>query len=241
MKKVIITGGSRGIGNEISKALIRNNYFVLNISKNRRNFKKNKFVENYECDISNYIQVKETFKKIFQEHNNIYALINNAGINPSRNSIGETSFKDFDKTLKTNVYGAFNCTKYFVKKKKHIKNSRVIVNISSIVSMAAHEKRGSYSISKAALNGLTRSIVADYSKSNLRCFSVCPGYIQTDLTENFLKSLDKKSMNNLIKAHKLGKLGKSSDIANIIVFLLDEKKSGWMTGNIIPVDGGYLS
>ena len=118
MKKVIITGGSRGIGNEISKALIRNNYFVLNISKNRRNFKKNKFVENYECDISNYIQVKETFKKIFQEHNNIYALINNAGINPSRNSIGETSFKDFDKTLKTNVYGAFNCTKYFVKKKK---------------------------------------------------------------------------------------------------------------------------
>ena len=48
-------------------------------------------------------------------------------------------------------------------------------------------------------------------------------------------------MNNLIKAHKLGKLGKSSDIANIIVFLLDEKKSGWMTGNIIPVDGGYLS
>jgi NAD(P)-dependent dehydrogenase (short-subunit alcohol dehydrogenase family) len=240
MKKVIITGGSRGIGNEISNTLIRNKYFVINISKNKKNFKKNKFLKNYECDVSDHLQVENTFKKILRENGSIYALINNAGINPSRNIIGETSFNDFDKTLKTNVYGAFNCTKFFINK-KNIKKSQVIINISSIVSMAAHEKRGSYSISKSALNGLTRSVVADYSKLNLRCFSICPGYIQTDLTKNFLKNLDKKSMSNLLKAHKLGRLGKSIDIANLVVFLLDEKKSSWMTGNIIPVDGGYLS
>ena len=240
MKKVIITGGNRGLGKSIVQSLIKNKYYVINISKNKKYFKKNKFLSNYQCDISKNNDLENVFNKIYKDHGKIYALINNAGINPSRNNISDTTFKDFDTTLKTNIYAAFNCSKFFLKKRKSL-NSSAIINISSIVSLASHEKRASYSISKSALNGLTRSIVADYSKLKVRCFSICPGYVETDLTRSFLKNLDIKKRKNLISKHKLGKLGKTSDIANLVIFLIDEKKSDWMTGNIIPIDGGYLS
>ena len=120
------------------------------------------------------------------------------------------------------------------------KNPGVIINISSIVGLVSHEKRASYSISKSAINGLTRSIVADYSHLKLRCFSICPGYVETDLTRNFLNKLDKIQKSKLVKKHKLGKLGYPKDVANLVSFLLDSKSS-WMTGNILPLDGGYVS
>ena len=240
MKKIIITGGSRGIGRGILQELIRKKYYVINLSKNRKEFVNNKMLTNYECDISNFRQTTRVFNKIYKNHKDFYGLINNAGINPSRNNIVETSFLDFDATLKTNVYGAFNCTREFLKKKQIKKSSGIVVNISSIVSLISHEKRASYSISKSALNGLTRSIVADYSNHKIRSFSICPGYVETDLTRNFLNNLNNTEKKNLIKKHKIGRLGNTEDIANLVSFLLDEKKSSWMNGNIIPLDGGYL-
>ena len=240
MKKIIITGGSRGIGKGILHKLIKNKYYVINLSKNKKEFLKNKMLSNYKCDISNLKETTKVFNKIYVNHGDFYGLINNAGINPSRNNIVKTSFKDFDATLKTNVYGAFNCTKEFLKKKEIKKNSGVVINISSIVSVISHEKRASYSISKSAINGLTRSIVADYSNQKIRSFSICPGYVETDLTRNFLNNLDNFEKRNLIKKHKIGRLGNTKDIADLVSFLLDETKSSWMNGNIIPLDGGYV-
>jgi 3-oxoacyl-[acyl-carrier protein] reductase len=240
MKTVVITGGSRGIGFSIVKELISKKYLVINISKNKNISFKNKNLFNYSCDIAKHKNVSLLFDKIYRKHGNFYALINNAGINPSRENLSDTSYKDFDRTLKTNIYGAFNCSKFFIKKKLINKNPGVIINISSIVGLVSHEKRASYSISKSAINGLTRSIVADYSHLKLRCFSICPGYVETDLTRNFLNKLGKIQKNKLVKKHKLGKLGYPKDVANLVSFLLDSKSS-WMTGNILPLDGGYVS
>lgn len=241
MKTVIITGGSRGIGFSIVEELLTKKYLVINISKNKITSIKNKNLFNYNYDISKHKNLSLLFDKIYKKHGNFYALINNAGINPSRENLSDTTYNDFDKTLKTNIYGAFNCSKFFIKKKLLNKNPGVIINISSIVGLVSHKKRASYSISKSAINGLTRSIVADYSELKLRCFSICPGYIETDLTRSFLKKINKKEKNKLVKKHKLGKLGNPKDVANLVSFLLDKKKSSWMTGNILPLDGGYVS
>ena len=241
MKTVIITGGSRGIGFSIVEELLSKKYAVINISKNKITSIKNKNLFNYKCDISKYNKLSLLFDKIYKKHGNFYGLINNAGINPSRNNLSDTTYNDFDKTLKTNIYGAFNSSKFFIKKKLINKKPGTIINISSIVGLLSHKKRASYSISKSAINGLTRSIVADYSELNIRCFSICPGYIETDLTRNFLKKINKLEKNKLVKKHKLGRLGNPKDVANLVSFLLDKEKSSWMTGNILPLDGGYVS
>ena len=122
MKKIIISGGSRGIGKEIIEKLLKDRYFVFNISRQEKFFEKKKNLINFKGDVSNFKELKIIFEKIFK-NNNIYALINNAGINPSRNSITNTSLKDFSDTLSTNLVGPFNCSKLFlqklIKKKKN--------------------------------------------------------------------------------------------------------------------------
>ena len=239
MKKVIITGGSRGIGKEIINNLLKDKYFVFNISRQEKFFQKKKNLQNFKGDVANFREIKIIFEKIFKD-NDIYALINNAGINPSRKSITNTSLKDFASTLSTNLVGPFNCSKLFLQKLLKKKRPGVIINISSIMGIVSAENRCSYSISKFGLVGLTKSLTADYSSKKIRNFCICPGYIETSLTKPFIKSLSKPDKIKLINQHKLKKLGKPIDVYNLINFLLDEKKSSWMTGNIIPVDGAYI-
>ena len=100
------------------------------------------------------------------------------------------------------------------------------------------KNRFSYSVTKSALIGFTNSIAADFSKKNIRVNTICPGYVKTPLTEKFLNNLSETDLLELKEKHPLKGFGDSQDIANIVDFLLSEK-SGWITGAIIPVDGGY--
>jgi len=192
----------------------------------------------YNCDVSNYNEVQSVFNKIDCEIGNIYGLINNAGINPSRNSITKTSIGDWNKTIAVNLSGAFHCTQFALKSMEKGENGGVIIMISSIAGINTMEKRASYSASKAGLIGLMRSVAADYSDKNIRCFCICPGYIGTDLTKPYLDKLNSEDYINLLEKHKLGRIGVPSDIANMSLFLLSEY-SNWMTGLVLPVDGGY--
>ena len=131
MKKVIITGGSRGIGKEIINNLLKDKYFVFNISRQEKFFQRKKNLKNFKGDVANFREIRTIFEKIFK-NNDIYALINNAGINPSRKSITNTSLKDFSATLSTNLVGPFNCSKLFLQKLLKKKRPGVIINISSI-------------------------------------------------------------------------------------------------------------
>ena len=245
-KTIIVTGGSRGIGLSIVNSLLVDGYSVISIARNSSNknsqkLKKrysNKF-HNYDCDISNYDDVKQVFKKINKKLKSIYGLINNAGINPSRNVLHKTSIQDWRDTINTNVNGTFYVTNECIN--NAIKNNKelVIINISSIAGLVSLKKRASYSASKGALISLTKSIATDYAKKNIRCHCICPAYISTELTKPYLQKLSIKEHNELLSLHKLGKLGQVEDISNVVSFLLNSK-SKWMTGNIIPIDGGYV-
>jgi len=113
-----------------------------------------------------------------------------------------------------------------------------IVNISSIAGITALSNRASYMASKSGLIGLSHSMAKDYAKYNIRVNCVCPGYVHTPLVKEYLMNLSKQDKDNLIKRHLLGRFGNTKDISKAIMFLLSEDSS-WITGIVLPVDGGY--
>ena len=224
--KVVITGGSKGIGREISKYLVFKKKTVINISKTKSKIKS---VKNLSCNISNYNEVKNCFKKI----KNLDVLINNAGIAKAH----KNEVKDFDAILKVNLNGSFYCSyealKIFKKKKKGI-----IINIGSINAYQGFPKNPGYVSSKGGLISLTRSLALDYSKYGVRVNSISPGYIKTNMTKkSFLKINDKKKRLNRMM---IKRWGKPKDLIGIIEYLISNSSS-YSTGQDYVVDGGWIS
>ena len=113
-----------------------------------------------------------------------------------------------------------------------------IVNISSIAGISGMEKRFAYSASKAALIGISSSMAMDFAKDNIRVNCICPGYVETPLVSDYIKDLPASEKEILVSSHLLGRLGSVADIASAVSFLISDEAS-WITGAILPVDGGY--
>tara|TARA_B100001250_G_scaffold300104_1_gene261776 strand:- start:10867 stop:11625 length:759 start_codon:yes stop_codon:yes gene_type:complete len=241
-KLVIVTGAGSGIGQQITKDLISSGAVVAALGRNIDKLKsietnKTQNLHSFECDISIEENVESTFKEVHEKISVPYGLVNCAGINPSRNAISETESKHWDETIAVNLTGTFNCIKHIIGFLKS-KNEGSIVNISSIAGISALEKRSAYTASKAGVIGLTKSTAIDYSQFNIRVNCVCPGYVETPLVSNYLEGLKPDEEESLVKSHLLGRLGSVNDISNAVNFLLSPESS-WITGAIVPVDGGF--
>mgnify|MGYP006094877893 CR=1 FL=1 len=227
LKNIVITGASRGIGKQIADHLSSlDGYKIINISR-RKN--KNPRISNYSCDVSNYAEVKRTFKKI----KNIDVLINNSGITRfSKNPID-----NFNKIIMTNLNGFFYCSNEAIKLLKKKKNSSII-NISSINAYQAFPKNPGYVSSKGAIVSLTKALALDYGEMSVRVNSISPGYIREGMSEKSFKDIKKrkKRMNRMI----VKRWGKASDIFGAIEYLISDKSS-YVTGQDLVIDGGWIS
>ena len=242
-KTIVVTGGSSGIGKKITDEILaaKGRVFVLSknekkiISLNKKYISNKKFL-GIQCDVSDENDVKDAFNFINKKTNHIYGLVNNAGINPSRNDILNTSLVDWEDTINTNLKGAFLCSKQAIKSMK--KNSQgSIVNISSVAAFGM-QKRVAYSSSKAGMIGFTKSLARDHASKNIRVNCICPGYVPTNLVKSYLTNLSAKEKKDLFDRHPMGKLGSPEDIAFAASFLLSNKAK-WITGIALNVDGGY--
>ena len=242
-KTIVVTGGSSGIGKKITDEILaaKGRVFVLSknekkiISLNKKYISNKKFL-GIQCDVSDENDVKDAFNFINKKTNHIYGLVNNAGINPSRNDILNTSLVDWEDTINTNLKGAFLCSKQAIKSMK--KNSQgSIVNISSVAAFGM-QKRVAYSSSKAGMIGFTKSLARDHASKNIRVNCICPGYVPTNLVKSYLTNLSAKEKKDLFDRHPMGKLGSPEDIAFAASFLLSNKAK-WITGVALNVDGGY--
>ncbi len=242
-KTIVVTGGSSGIGKKITDEILaaKGRVFVLSknekkiISLNKKYISNKKFL-GIQCDVSDENEVKDAFNFINKKTNHIYGLVNNAGINPSRNDILNTSLSDWEDTINTNLKGAFLCSKQAIKSMK--KNSQgAIVNISSVAAFGM-EKRVAYSSSKAGIIGFTKSLARDHASKNIRVNCICPGYVPTNLVKSYLTNLSAKEKKDLFDRHPMGKLGSPEDIAFATSFLLSNRAK-WITGIALNVDGGY--
>ena len=242
-KTIVVTGGSSGIGKKITEEILaeRGRVFVLSKNEKKINSLNKEYISNkkflgIQCDVSDESVVKEAFNFINKKTNHIYGLVNNAGINPSRNNILSTSLADWEDTINTNLKGAFLCSKEAIKSMK--KNSQgSIVNISSVAAFGM-QRRVAYSSSKAGMIGFTKSLARDHASKSIRVNCICPGYVPTNLVKGYLDNLSKKEKKDLLDRHPLGKLGTPEDIASAASFLLSSKAK-WITGVVLNVDGGY--
>lgn len=241
MKTAIITGASKGIGAEIALKLNELGYnLVLNYRSNTTLMEEliNNFVNKetkniiVKCDISNYDDAKKLIEEAYDNFGTIDVLINNAGVTKD-NILPLMTEDEFDQVIDTNLKGTFNCCKHIAKRMIKQKHGR-IVNISSVVGLAGNAGQVNYAASKAGVIGMTKSIARELGKKNILVNAIAPGFIQTEMTDKIPEDIK----NEMIKNIPLQRLGKPSDIADAVEFLISDKAS-YITGQILSVNGGY--
>tara|TARA_B100000989_G_scaffold268963_1_gene224050 strand:- start:36885 stop:37613 length:729 start_codon:yes stop_codon:yes gene_type:complete len=229
-KNIIILGGSRGIGLEISKNLLKLKANVIIISRSKPNLKDN--FDFYRCNFENENEIKKVISKIIQAHLTINSIINCIAITlPSNNKLQQKNM--FNKTLDINLLKFYFFISNIYKK---IENNGSILNISSIYADLAFPNNPSYSVSKAGLNALTRSLSEDLSYKKIRVNSISAGYIKSGMTLKSYKNPNRRK--TILKQNLLKRWGTVKEIADPAIFLISSSAS-FITGQNITVDGGW--
>lgn len=237
-KVAIITGASRGIGAAIAIDLASNGYdVVINYINNKDSALKvqreikSKYQVNsiiYQADVSNQTEVKEMVEKTLSVFGRIDLLVNNAGI-AIDTLFEEKTIEDFDKTLKTNLIGAFICARECA---KYMKKGNII-NITSTNGIDTYYPYSiDYDASKAGLISLTKNLSVEYAP-NIRVNAVAPGWVNTEMN----KELDLEYMKEECSKILLNRFADANEIAYVVSFLASDKAS-YINGEIIRVDGG---
>ncbi len=238
-KVIIVTGGSRGIGKDISTSLVENgNCVILNYNKSEREaikikeelIKMKKDIDIFKADVSKEDEVKKLVEYTIEKYGKIDVLINNAGISQIK-MFQDITNDDWNNMLNNNLTSCFytikNVLPTMVSKKKGL-----IINISSIWAQTGASCEVHYSVSKAGLDAMTKSLAKELGPSNIRVNSIAPGVIDTDMN----KKLKLEDIENLKEEIPLGRIGKTSDISKCVKWLIEDE---YTTGQIIPINGGW--
>jgi 3-oxoacyl-[acyl-carrier protein] reductase len=228
---VVITGASRGIGLACAELFSSKGYTVVGSYLNTE-IKLNN-IDFFRADMSTYDGIKSFSEYVNKNYVAADILINNVGI-AEQKLIFDITESDYDRMMNTNAKSYFLCCKEFLPymiSKKH----GSIVNISSIWGIAGASCEVHYSMSKAAVIGLTKALAKEVAPSGIRVNAIAPGVIDTDMNGN-LSVIDKKE---IIENTPLSRLGTVEDIAKAVYFLASEDSS-FITGQVLTVDGGFI-
>lgn len=240
MKTVIITGGSRGIGKCIAENLAKEGYnVVLNYNKSEKQAKQIQEklakqginLEIFKADVSKRNEVKKLVKYTLDKFKNIDILINNAGI-ARLQMFTDITDEDWNEVINTNLNSVFFTTQEVLPNMIHNK-SGCIINISSIWGIVGASCEVAYSVSKAGIDGMTKSLAKELGLSNIRVNSIAPGVIDTDMNSNLDNAIKEEIKNET----PLNKIGKPIDIYKCVKWLIDDE---FTTGQIISPNGGYV-
>ena len=234
-KVAIVTGGASGIGLSIAEKLLKNNYQVI-ISYNSSTDSARSLLEKYEnldifqIDLSNPENTQSLIDFAFSKYRKIDLLVNNAGVDLVK-MINDTTFDDFDYIMKVNLYSPYFLARGVA---KHMIDAKYgnIINISSILGITGGSCESAYSISKAGLDGLTKSLAQELGPSNIRVNSIAPGLIDTKMNSN----LTTDQINNLVMDFPISRIGTPDDVADLVLYL---EHASYVTGQVIQVNGGW--
>jgi 3-oxoacyl-[acyl-carrier protein] reductase len=242
-KNVIITGASRGIGRGIAKIFAEqgaNVAFTYSSSEGPAIELEKELAgtgvkaKAYKSNAASFSEADKLVATILEDFGGIDVLINNAGITKD-NLLMRMSEEDFDAVIEVNLKSVFNMTKA-VQRTMLKQRKGSIINMSSVVGVKGNAGQTNYAASKAGMIGFTKSVALELGSRNIRCNAIAPGFIETEMTQN----LDEKTVQGWRDAIPLKRGGTPEDIANACLFLASDM-SGYITGQVINVDGGMLT
>ena len=242
MKTAFVTGGSRGIGKSIALDLGNKFHVVVgySVSNDKAEEVSEKIISTggssstVQIDISESNSVNEAFSSIEKDYTSVDVLINNAGITKD-NILPRMKEDEWLEVIQTNLTGSFYTSQRAIKLMMKNKWGRIVF-ISSVVGISGNQGQANYAASKAGLIGLSKSISKEMGSRNITSNVVAPGYIETDMTS----FLDEQNKENIIEQLSIKRIGKPEDISNVVSFLCSDE-SEYITGQVIPVDGGLTT
>ncbi len=238
-KVVVVTGTARGIGYAIAKRLVDSGWTVAGCD-----ILKSDLLETashlgsrfkpYVLDISDEEAVKVTAEQIEKDIGPVFGLVNNAGIIRDGLMLRMT-IDDWNVVLNINLTGTFLMCRAFARKMLK-QRCGSIVNISSVVALLGSAGQANYASSKAGMIGLTRSLSREFASRNIRVNAIAPGFIETEMTGELSEEMRKIYAERI----PLKRMGTPENVASAVEFLLGEK-SIYITGIVLPVDGGLTT
>ncbi len=247
-KRAIVTGGTRGIGRAIVKELASKSCcgvlfsdvaFIYNSCDECAEELQNEInnpnikIHGFKADASSLEDAEATVQNAIEKLGGVDILVNNAGITRD-NLLLRMSEQDFDSVININLKSVFNYTKAVM---KHMIKQRYgrIVNIASVVGMIGNAGQANYAASKAGVIGFTKATAKELASRNITVNAVAPGFIETEMTHQ----LNEKQREALLQNIPLKRMGTPEDIARVVAFLCSDD-ANYITGQVIPVDGGMV-
>jgi 3-oxoacyl-[acyl-carrier protein] reductase len=238
-KVALVTGAAQGIGKAVTLMLARHGADVIvadvNMEKAEETAREVQTLGHQamavKLDVTRLQDVEATVATALQRFGKIDILINNAGIARDKLILRMTE-EDWDAVLSVNLKGTFNCTKAVI---KHMSKQRSgkIINIASVVGEMGNPGQANYAASKAGVIGFTKTIAREFAQRGINVNAIAPGYIQTPMTD----ALPEKAKEELKRMIPMERLGQPEDVAQAVLFLVSEA-SGYITGNVLKVNGG---
>ncbi len=239
-RTALVTGASRGIGRAIAVELAKQGAFTyINYVRNESAARETlEIIEGArgkgalsKFDVKNADASKDAITEIVQEKGRLDILVNNAGITLD-GIFARTKEESWDNLIDTNLKGVFNCSKSVLRYMMKQRWGRII-NMTSVVAEAGNAGQVCYSASKAGIIGFTKSLAREIGSRNICINAVAPGFIETDMTA----SIGEENREKLVDLIPLARLGTPDDVAGVVTFLASEK-AGYITGQVIHVNGG---
>lgn len=240
-KKAVVTGGTRGIGFAVVETFLKNGASVALFGSRQETVDKalaKLKAENPDWDVmglapdlTDYAAVEAAMAKVTEAFGRIDILVNNAGITKD-GLLMMMKPEDFDAVIAANLRGAFLCMKAVARQMVKQRYGR-IVNLSSVVGLRGNAGQVNYAASKAGVIGMTKSLAKELAGRNITVNAVAPGFIDTDMTA----ALSETAKNAALGSIPMGRMGTPENVAKAVAFLADED-AGYITGQVLAVDGG---